>query len=165
MVRRAVRRRAGDIDPVCTFGGEELDYSIKIRALGYKVMYVPDVTVMHNNVIRPGVEGANRRRMRAFNLPRLHFKYFPLRLAIMFSLRYGLVHTLSALRSGRPIVALGLPLYVARGALQGRRERVVLPSVVVDFYARTDTRPDFGNVPLWHKLNRRLLQVSAQGDR
>lgn len=156
MVNATARREVGDIDPLCSFGGEELDYSIRMRAHGWGVRYVPAVTSVHDNVIRPGVEGRRRRQMRAYNIPRLLFKHFPLGMATTFAMRYCVSIVISGARTHGPFFAATLPLRVVRGALEGRQAHNPIPAEVSAYYADASTRPDMGNVPLMHKVIRVL---------
>lgn len=42
------------MDPLCSFGGEELDYSISMRATGYRVLYEPLVAIKNNSLVQSG---------------------------------------------------------------------------------------------------------------
>jgi GT2 family glycosyltransferase len=47
MVPRAVWEKVGGLDPVFTLGCDDLDYSLRLRAAGYKLIIAPDVFVYH----------------------------------------------------------------------------------------------------------------------
>lgn len=49
VVRSDVFRRAGGFDPrFDPYGMEDLDFSMRVRALGYRAMYVPEAVVYHD---------------------------------------------------------------------------------------------------------------------
>lgn len=152
MVSGNIYRSLGGIDSLCNFGGEELDLSIRMRAAGFNVMYFPGVVVRHNNFVRLGDLGQWRRQRRAFNLCRIHFKYFPVRYAILLSVRY----LISQIYSGLAIFGLkGFYKIGWNGLLgirSGFRNRVQIQKPVVQFYMSSHIRPDFGNVSLWQKF-------------
>lgn len=152
LVRRDVYRKVGAIDPACSFGGEEIDYSIRVRAAGYKVIYTPNVSIKHNNFIRSGGEGAWRRRQWLYNFSRVYFKHFPVYIAFMLSFRYLISCLVSGMRQYGLFFALSLPKQVVFGALDGRRQHQSIPREVRDFYVNPALRPDFGNIPLHRKF-------------
>lgn len=119
ITRGDIYRRVEGIDPLCNFGGEELDYSIRVRALGYKVMYVPFCVVEHNNYVRSGKAGQWRRQRRVYNFCRLHFKYFPLGAAFIFSFRYLISHMVSGARTIGVRFILKLPAQAFFWCLEG----------------------------------------------
>jgi GT2 family glycosyltransferase len=163
LVRGALFDRVGFNDEVCSFGGEELDYSIRARAAGYRVLYAPDATVFHNSKPRLGSEDRDRRVRWLHSFVRVHHKHFPLNLARRLTLRYSLGHLLSGIRTHGPGITLSLLGATARGIRDGRREHSPAPDEVIAFYANPEVRPDFGNVPLSRKLSQRL--GFAQGQR
>ncbi len=159
LVRGEALRRVGDIDPKCVFGGEEIDYSIRMRALGYEVWYTPTVVVRHNNLLRKERDGRWRRSMRVYNFTRIHFKHFPKHVALVFSFRYCLSHIVSGIRAHGPIFGLLLPAHACRGAKDGIRSHHDIPDEVLRFYCNPTVEPDFGNVPILRKVVGRLRKA------
>jgi GT2 family glycosyltransferase len=151
LVRRAVIDAVGFNDEGCTFGGEELDLSIRARAAGFDVRYVGAATVLHDNITRKGEVGRDRRERWVYNFTRVFYKHFPLHAAVPFSSRYFLSHLVSGLRAYGPSFILPLVKAAARGFRDGRRQHRVVPAEVVQFYRNPDLRPAFGNMPLWRK--------------
>lgn len=156
LVRRDVYQIVGEIDPYCYFGGEELDYSIRVRAAGFKVIYTPKISIKHNNFIRLGGEAAWRRRQWVYNFSRVYFKHFPVYIALMFSFRYLISHLASSMRQNGLIFALSLPNQVVLGALDGKRQYQSIPREVREFYTSPTLRPDFGNIPLYRKFLKKI---------
>lgn len=161
----AVHRRAiltaGLLDEECRFGAEELDYSIRIRCAGSSVVYVPDITVLHNSRTRVGIHAQNTAALWCYNFARIFFKYFPMQVALSriahsyakaigFGWRRGLVLWIRALTG----------LYL--GAAAGLKDRTPLPAEVLRFYTSPSTLPDFGNVRWRTKLVKRLYKWFAR---
>jgi GT2 family glycosyltransferase len=162
LVRADAFRKVGGIDPLCSFGGEELDYSIRLRAEGYDAIYTPTVTVGHNNFARTGTEGQWRRRQWVYNFSRVFFKHFPLNVASMFCLRYCISHIVSAASQSGLFFAISLLGAAIRGAFDGRKRYRVIPKTVLKFYVNSSLRPEFGNVSLFEKVlnfSRRRLTI------
>lgn len=154
IVRADVFHQVGDIDPECSFGGEELDYSIRVRAAGFDVIYSPAVTVKHNSLARVGVEGVWRRRQWVYNFTRVFFKHFPFWRAAILSGRYALSHIISGRKKFGITFAITLIPFVVRGATTGRIQYQCIPVWVREFYANPELRPEYGNVSLISKIFR-----------
>ncbi|WP_035023212.1 glycosyltransferase family 2 protein [Aquamicrobium defluvii] len=155
LIRRAVLDVVGLNDENCTFGGEELDLSIRARAAGFDIAYVGDATVLHDNLVSKAEVGLERRKRWVYNFTRVFYKHFPLRAALPFSLRYLLSHVVSGVRAFGPGFGLTLTRAALHGCRDGRRQHKPVPPHVVRFYRNPDLRPEFGNRPLWRKLMKR----------
>lgn len=155
MMRSLVVRAVGPNDLLCNFGGEEFNYSILCRQFNHEVLYLPYVTVGHNNHPRTGAIGAERRIRRAYNLPRLYAKHFPFGLAVRLSMRYSVSHIISAMRAYGIVLSAKVFISSLRGFLDGRRDHQPVSAHVAEFYKNRSLRPEFGNVPLYVKLLRR----------
>lgn len=156
MVRKSALDATGYIDPLCSFGGEELDLSIRMRAHGYSVEYIPAVAAFHNNCIRSGGEGRRRRLLRAFNLPRIYFKYFPPFPATQISTRYFVSHAVSGLKKFGPGFLIPLFKSTVRGIKSGRKNQETVKNSIVKYYLDPNTEPDIGNVPLYKKMYKKF---------
>ena len=156
LLRRVVWQRVGQLDPECNFGGEELDYAIRTRAVGYTIVCVPDVTVQHNSLVRPPALDRWRRERWLYNHSRVLFKHFPLRRALVYSGRGLLAQLVSGVAANGLGSVGSLVTHAVRGAISGRQRYTVVPEAVVRFYASERLLPDFGNVPLWRKAIARL---------
>jgi GT2 family glycosyltransferase len=153
-----VAREVGVIDPQCTFGGEELDYSIRARVLGYPTVFLSGIRVRHNSLPRKVGPGKWRRQRWVYNFCRIHFKYFPIRHASLFLARFLVAQVASAASGGDARVVPSLLLHAARGMVNGRQNQVQLPRPVLDFYTNTRLVPDFGNRSMIDKLRERLVR-------
>lgn len=162
MLRRDLVGQVGLNDEACSFGGEELDYSIRVRAAGHRVVYTPRATVLHNNHTRPGGEDRSRRGRWVYNFLRVYHKHFPWTVASGLSGRYLARHLLSGLRAHGPVFPLTLIVAGLRGMRDGRRQHRRVPDDVTRFYRNPELRPDFGNVPLTRKAFG-LLRRKARG--
>ena len=166
LVRADVARAVGRIDTECTFGGEELDYSIRARAAGFATVHVPSVTVAHNSLRRTGVEGRTRRQRWLYNYARVLFKHFPATYANVLLARLTVSHTASALEARDFALVPTLIAHGARGALRGRRQFTALPRETLSFYENAALEPDFGNVPFsrkWRRTGRETTRSMQSG--
>lgn len=156
MVRRDLARNLGFNDERCLFGGEELDLSIRVRAAGFDVRFLPKATALHDHEPRQGAEAKLRRRRWVYNHVRVFHRHFPFSAALPVSLRFFVSHVASATRACGPGFAATLVVEALRGLRDGRGEHRPVPKPVLRFYRDPDLRPDFGNRPLWRKLMDRL---------
>jgi GT2 family glycosyltransferase len=152
MLKREVYLKVGEIDRECSFGGEELDYSIRLKSCGFNVLYIPDVTIRHNSHTRSGFEDGWRRRQWVFNFARVLYKHFPLLRASILAWRYSLSHVLSGRREHGILFALSLFYSLLSGAVSGRRVYCKVPIGTLKYYSSADLRPEFGNVSIFKKI-------------
>ena len=160
LVRAQVWQSVGRIDSQCTFGGEELDYTIRARSLGYATVFLPEVKVRHNSLPRQGGIGKWRRQRWVFNFSRIFFKHFPIRHAAPFLIRYLIAQVMSAIYAGEWGVVPSLFYHALLGMLDGRRSYAPIPRIVLRFYTNYRLAPDFGNRPVSHKIFRRFAKLS-----
>lgn len=156
MIRRDIAIKVGLNDEECSFGGEEIDLSIRFRAEGFNVTFTPDAKVLHDHKIREGAELMGRRASWIYNFTRIFYKHFPLSAAVPFSLRCWVSHLVSGVRAHGPGFGLNLIGAMLRGVHDGRRAHKRVPDEVVRFYRDPNLRPEFGNRPLWRKLLARV---------
>ena len=156
LVRLEAMKQVGDVDPKCSFGGEELDYSIRMRKNGFEVYFLPDAVALHNNFQREKGENINRRSLRVFNFSRIHFKHFPKHTALLFSLRYLLSHIISSTKKKYYVASINFISYWIKGVIAGISEFENSPENVLKYYKKSSTKPDFGNDSLTNKLTNKL---------
>ena len=161
VVRRSAYAEVGPIDVECTFGGEELDYSIRMRAAGWDVRYLHDIAVLHNTLLRIGGPGRQRRQEWTRNYVRVLFKHLPFRTAILFGWRHAIWECISGMRLFGPAFSVSILRAAVRGARQGISAHQTVPKSVVDLYRRQDLLPELCNVPLGRQLLARLMAGSA----
>jgi GT2 family glycosyltransferase len=157
-LRSEVWRTVGRIDPQCSFGGEELDYSIRARALGYSTVFLSSIRVGHNSLPRTGEAGKWRRQRWVYNFSRIYFKHFPVRHAALFATRFLILQLISAAANGNARIMPSLLYHAVAGVKNGRRDHTELPSSVLDFYTDSRLVPDFGNRSLIGKLRERMVR-------
>ena len=148
--------KVGYFDERCSFGGEELDFSIRCHAKGYSTLFIPEIVVQHNSLVRLGNVGAERRTKWLYNYVRVLFKHFPKRTAYLFSARYLFL----AMTWSYSIFGLGFIFKLLNAARMGRndgaRVSAMLPDETMTFYKNPGLRPEYGNVPL--HLQSRVLR-------
>jgi len=154
--RRSLYQMIGGIDEDCDFGAEELDFAIRIRVHGWKVLYTPEIPVYHNNFRRNPSLDQFRRIRRVYNNVRIYHKYFPRWMASRNSCRYVIL----AMRNWIAEYGLQGAGEIIKKALSGRKagisKRQPVPDATTAFYNDSTLRPEFGNVPLLYKLIERL---------
>lgn len=156
MFRRSLIDEVGYLDGLCSFGGEELEYSIRTRSYGYSILYIPDVEVKHNNFNRTGKIGNDRLCQWLYNFVRIFFKFFPITNAILFTIRYFFSYVLTCLVSGNALVIPRISWAVVAGVINGLCSRTLISKSVTDFYMNPLLRPDIGNVPITYKIIRKI---------
>ena len=156
VVRRSAYAEVGQLDLDCTFGGEELDYSIRMRAAGWDVQYMPNLTILHNGLPRGGDLGRRRRQEWTRNFVRINFKHMPFRTAMLFAWRITVSQCLSGSRLFGVAFSASIIEASVKGARQGISAHQAIPKTVVNLYRRQDLQPDLGNVPLRRKALARL---------
>lgn len=154
--RRDIFDQVGYIDEGCSFGSEEIDICIRARTVGYSVVYIPDVLVLHNNFRRENVVDKKRRELRVYNNSRIMHKYFPSSMALIFSLRYLTSQLLSVVKDYGLLSSFSLVLAAKNGRKDGRRMRVKIDLGTIKYYSQATCRPDYGNVPITTKLFRKI---------
>lgn len=152
LIKRKVFEEVGYLDEECTFGGEELDYSIRSYNKGFKILYTPNIIVYHNNYRRTGDEGAERRYKWVYNFIRIHFKHFPFLIAVKFSFRYLVSHIFNSLKKNNITASISLCAAAVKGGLIGFEMNGTVSAETTAFYSNENLRPDFGNVPLYQKI-------------
>lgn len=158
MLRRSLLTTVGFNDEACTFGGEELDLSIRARAADLDVVYTPRATVLHDSRPQQVRENRERRERWLYNYVRVHHKHFPLASALPLSLRCLTSHLVAGTRTNGLSSVPGLLGAAWRGLRDGRRQHRPVGADVVRFYTNPTLSPDLGNVPLLHKLRRRTAR-------
>lgn len=160
----AIRKKLFDIvgytDEDLVFGAEGLDFSVRCHAAGYPTMYLPEVEALHNPFPRSGPLGVYRREKWIYGYVRTLFKYFPMRMAYLYSFRY----TILCFLWSRTIIDLPFVARMLRAALLGRRQgkmmHALVPAETVRFYSDPTLFPQYGNVPvnLLKRFSRKVIR-------
>ncbi len=165
-IRAEMFARVGYLDELCSFGGEEFDFSVRCHAAGYLTIYLPDVLALHNSLIRPGPVGLERRERWIYNYVRILHKHFPGRMAALFSIRY----TFLMIKWSQCGLNLSILMRFAGAALRGRRDGISVhtsvPAETVRHYSDQSLSPQYGNVPidLWQMLSRKLKALNKRAN-
>ena len=162
IVRRQTYLDTGPLDEKCLYGGEELEYSIRMRTHGWRLEFVPSVLFYHHSRPRTGEVGSWRRLQWIYNYVRILFMYFPYGCATRMACRV----TVKDLLFGCRHHGLGFAPHAIRqaviGAREGRGNFTPIPASLLAFYSSPTLVPDFGNVPVSHKLRNRLERHRAE---
>jgi GT2 family glycosyltransferase len=157
LLRKGLVDIIGPIDKECDFGSEEIDYSIKIKNLGFDIKYFPSATVYHNNHIRNGGLGVWRKRRRLYNSVRTCFKYWPTLMAFRYSFRFYISHIISGVDQFGIKMILLHTFDCYQGIQKGSLQRFKLNKKTVEYYSQKKLKPDFGNVSVRDKIRKKFL--------
>ena len=158
--RRELLNSLGGISQERDYGGDELDFSIRVRNAGWGIRYTPEITILHNSLIRDSSNEKWRIERWTWNFLTIFFTYFPFRMAMLYSFRffmplffYYIKHF--GIRNLFTILDAAL-----RGIQYGRKMHKPVSKATIIYYQNKNLRPDLGNVPLilklLNKLRRRL---------
>ncbi len=163
-IRAELFERIGYLDELCSFGGEEFDFSVRCHAAGYGTIYVPEVEVLHNSFLRPGPIGAERREKWVYNYVRVLHKHFPRQIASLYSIRYTVLNIIWAWNIIDSALIQRLFRAALLGILHGRRVHAPVPIETVKFYSDPTLWPQFGNVPLnlLQRCSRKITKSSRR---
>ncbi|MGR5220963.1 glycosyltransferase family 2 protein [Vibrio parahaemolyticus] len=158
VINRNVIDEVGLLDENCTFGGEELDYSVRCRDAGYEVLLLNNAEVKHYCKIRGGNEGIDRRSKWIFNYIRVIYKHFPISRAVKLSTYYLVTHLYNLKFNKNLSYFNGAVILIKsffKGAILGRKSYQKKQAKTLEFYSNKKLRPHFGNYSMLDKLLRR----------
>jgi GT2 family glycosyltransferase len=145
--RKSFLDTVGYLDEKCFWGGEELDYSIRCHAAGFRTIYVPDIVALHNSRKRSGADAPRKSLLMIYNYTRVLHKHFPRKTALLFSMRYSFPHINTGVRG-----SVFFPFKAFWAWYRGRRDGIAeykpVPESTLQFFISPTTQPAFGNVPL-----------------
>lgn len=133
-VRREIIEMVGMHDPLCDFGGEELDLSIRVRAAGWDVVQHPELRVAHNSRRRSAPVDLWRRERWTQNHARVMWRWFPYSQAFLWSALNLGGQLRASIRARRGAEIPRLFSAWARGAREGIRNHRQAPRETVVFY-------------------------------
>ena len=157
-IRSELLRRIGYMDDLCTFGAEELDFSIRAHAAGFTTLYLPRPTVRHYRSTFNGRASLARDEKWVFNFMRVLFKHFPRPMSDVFACRLFLSQLRTGLRNHGVKVTKRLCLCAYLGVKAGLATYAYMPSSTIKFYQDPDLRPEYGNVPFVRKIHKIRLK-------
>lgn len=156
-VQRSVIDAIGGFDEGCTFGGEELDYSIRAHDVGMKCLYYPDYTSHHNSIVRTGKQTDFGRLEKWFyNYGRVLAKNFPDGMALRLTHNYSRSNAMRLAAKGQHKAARVVLQSAQKGFRVGQADSKKVKSATAEFYNSAALRPEFGNVSVATKLLEKL---------
>lgn len=154
--RRSLLDEIGYQDELCTFGGEEIDFSVRAHKAGYHTLYHPEYVSRHNSFVRPPAEQMKRWHRWAYNYARVLGKNFPPEMAKKLADEHTRQFALKLARAGQPRGSQTIAQEGLRGLLEGLAANEHCPVETQRFYSNPDLAPEFGNKTLlrkiWHKV-------------
>lgn len=149
--RKQGLEKIGFLDERCFFGGEELDSCIHLYEVGYRCVYVPEVTAKHYSFMRSGSQGVDRFLHWTFNYARVLYKNFPSEMARCYANRLLVARIFHGWRQFGGTTVLRIWRADQKGRAAGKLQHCPVSDSTIAFYMNEDLRPEFGNVPLWRK--------------
>jgi len=150
--------KIGYQDELCTFGGEELDFSIRANKVGLKTLYHPDYICHHNSFVRPIEEQMKRWSRWVYNYARVLGKNFPAVTASKFAREYTKQFAFKLVRNGQSSYADELKKEGSRGLTDGLASAEPCPNDTLKFYLNPELTPEYGNRTLLRKLVRKFIK-------
>lgn len=123
MFRRSVLQKVGYFDSELSVAGEGLDYSIRLRRCGFKIMRTPDVKVIHVDRQRSIIDISERKLVWAWSFSYVFWKNFAFPIATMKTFRLFIAHIHAGIPKYGVKHLLALVIYIVRGAKLGGMNR------------------------------------------
>ena len=145
--RREALEKAGCLDEMFFFGGEEFDHTIAMYEAGFKTRYSPEVKVNHH-VKKPRRNIFAKRAsnwMASMNF--VYIKWFPWPYAIWFILREWLALSFASIKRGVFSVMFIGPWLTMKGIPRVLKKRKVMSHATLAFYLNLDTKPNHCRIP------------------
>ena len=156
--RREALEKAGCLDEMFFFGGEEFDHTIAMYEAGFKTRYSPEVKVKHYVKKRQKKVFAKRASNWMASMNFVYIKWFPWRYAVWLVLLQWLSLSFAGLKRGAFSVIVGGPWLTIKGLPYAFKKRKVVSHATLAFYLDPKTKPNHCRVPFakcWSKYHRR----------
>lgn len=151
-IRKTVVLDTLGMDSEVVYGGDELELSIKAHSAGWKILYIPDIIILHNSRTHNLNEEISRDKGYLYGNIKLLYKFFPIYIASRNSLRYLLIALIFAIKKfGLSSILILLDTYF-KAMKDGLNNKYIIDEKTIKFYNSSKLRPEFGNVPLIYKL-------------
>ncbi len=166
--RKSLFDKIGMLDEQCTYGAEELDYSIRAHNAGYDTIFTPYIIVHHNGRSLQSGADMERRSQFIYNFVRILHKNFPNPLASELAQRCTMLHLFKAIKAHGPFC---IPQFLS-ASNKGRRDGIAGQKLVNDatvrFYANPNLLPFYGNSSLilraWRRIARTVRRKISTAD-
>lgn len=150
--RRALLDEIGYQDELCTFGGEEIDFSVRAHKAGYQTLYHPEYVSYHNSFVRAQEEQMKRWHRWAYNYARVLGKNFPPEMAKKLADEHTRQFALKVVRAGKREESQTILQEGLKGLMEGLASNELCPVETQRFYSNPDLAPEFGNKPIIRKV-------------
>jgi GT2 family glycosyltransferase len=155
-LRRKIFMEIGGNDDEVEYGADELDFSIKLHSAGWKILYIPQIVVHHNNIIRSKKDELYRAQGYLYGNIRLLFKYFPQNMAFRNGSRYLLGSSLYWIKEFGFISLFQMISTFVNGRKEGLKNKRKIEESTIKHYNSSILRPEFGNVPIISKVFKKI---------
>lgn len=151
-LRRSIFNQIGGNDEAVLYGADELEFSIRVYAHGWKVIYIPELTIYHNVTKKSNPTELFLAAGYIYGNVRLLFKFFPKYMATRNSIRYCIITSRFWLSEFGFLSLKKLIITYLRARKEGVQNHQKIPNKTIKFYNSSKLLPEFGNVPLHTKL-------------
>lgn len=155
-LRKEIYEKIGGNADEVEYGADELEYAIRVHAQGWKILYIPELTVFHNT--RQQVKPTEYYMAAGYLYGNVcwYYKYFPKWMASRNSRRYLIIAARYwlpsfGIRSFKSLITIYM-----KAKKEGILKHQSIPAKTVAFYDNPNLRPEFGNVPLYRKAFDRI---------
>lgn len=145
-------RQAGRYDEYCSFGGEEIDLSMRLRSLGYVTRFSESLVVRHFSLVRPGRVGLDRHLRWVRSFAYVFAKNLSCWQAARLTLRQQVSYLVHSGRYNSRFAWARILRACAGGFSEGRRAHAPISEPARAFYRDPNLRPEFGNAALVPKI-------------
>lgn len=145
------------ISDVCDYGADELDFSIRVYNAGWGIKYIPDIIIYHNSLIREKSNEIWRVERWCWNHLRVFSIYFPLKMALIHSIRFMLPLFIYTIREFGIVNLFSIIKSAKNGFIAGRKGHSPVSEATIKYYSNPELRPDLGNTPFFKKLFKKFV--------
>jgi len=144
--RHSALKQINYLDEKYFFGAEEIDTSLRLMESGYITRYTPEIVIDHHVRKHTGKERYRRMANWIENWGWFYWKYFPVRYAMLFTLRLVVTYLFVAIKHGTWLALFrGIGKITTNLPSVFRVRKVTTPQIVA-FYADSNTQPAHFNV-------------------
>ena len=132
---------------------------MRLKSAGFTTRYTDRLTVVHSNLVRVGPVGLSRRLRWAQSYAYVYAKNLDPLQALLLSWRRLISYSANLEGPGKFSATRGLMRATLAGLKDGRNSHNPISCEAADFYRNRHLEPEFGNVPLSHKVITRLKEL------
>lgn len=157
--------KAGLLDEMFFFGGEELDHTIAMRQAGFETRFTPEVVIDHFVKKRDSRIFANRAANWMASMNFVYIKRFPWRYALPLMFRQWLSMSFASLKRSAVSPMFKGPWITLKGLAAALGKRCVISDEILAVYLDPRTQPNHCRIPFakfWAGYHARKAQKKGR---